>query len=96
VFVGVTIERYTYAAQAQRAADLTYTLLGAVEDCGADPELTNIVVELRAIHQRIRRLFDLVQDPAERAAFEAWKKRKPVEWTEHDDGRGGTWSVPHA
>ena len=48
-----------YKPQAQRAADLFYTLMGAVETCGADPELTDIVSRLADDHNRIRRLFGL-------------------------------------
>jgi hypothetical protein len=50
-------------ARAQRAADLYYTLMGAVEDCGASEALTELVMRLSDDHRKIRQMFGL--DPSQ-------------------------------
>lgn len=48
-----------YKPRAQRAVDLLRVALIAVEECGADVELTNIVVAVSDAQMTLRRLFDL-------------------------------------
>lgn len=52
-------ESSDFTAQAQRAADLYYTLLSAVEACGASTELTELVIRLSEDHGKIRQMFGL-------------------------------------
>ena len=57
----MTIER-KYQPQAQRASDLLYTAIIAVEECGADEALTAIVIALGDQKRNLQRLFEL--DPS--------------------------------
>lgn len=52
-----------YQDKARVAADALRAALLAVEDCGADPELTNIVMHLGDDRTKLCRLFDL--DPSQ-------------------------------
>ena len=49
-----------YKPQAQTAVNFFRTVLLAVEECGADPELTAIVTVLSDLQSQMRRLFGLI------------------------------------
>lgn len=58
------IEVEKYQAQAAAAADAMRAALLAVEACGADVELTNIVMHLGDDRTKLCRLFDLPPEQA--------------------------------